>query len=126
MRALIRGSLALAALVALAACGGGQSEPVVTEIGVHRVGFVVPEGFVHYDHGREHRLERTEGDLVLSNYGWRDRFVANGDDVEFVTADDFLDDGKPQPGSFAFGRIVGVKDLIQLITRYAGAGVADG
>jgi hypothetical protein len=69
VRALIRGSLALAAFVALAACGGGQSDPVVADIGVHRVGFVVPDGFVHYDHGREHRLERTEGDLVLTDLG---------------------------------------------------------
>ena len=24
---------------------------------------------MHYDHGREHRLERTEGDLVLTDLG---------------------------------------------------------
>jgi hypothetical protein len=69
VRALIRGSLAPAAFVALAACGGGQSEPVVADIGIHRVRFVVPDGFAHYDHGREHRLERTEGDLVLTELG---------------------------------------------------------
>ncbi len=69
MRALISAPVTLAILAMLAGCGGRAPDPVVVEIGVHRVTFVVPDGFVHYDHGREHRLERTEGDLVLTDLG---------------------------------------------------------
>ena len=46
-----------------------RSQPVTVDVGIHRVSFIVPEGFTHYDHGREQRLERTEGDLVLTDLG---------------------------------------------------------
>ena len=39
------------------------------DIGVHRVSLIVPDGWQHYDHGREHRLETGEGDLVLTDLG---------------------------------------------------------
>ena len=50
------------------ACGESP-EPVTVDIGVHRVSFIIPEGWQHYDHGREHRLETGEGDLVLTDLG---------------------------------------------------------
>jgi hypothetical protein len=53
----------------LVGCGPAVPPPVTVQVGVHRVSFAVPDGFVHYDHGREQRLERTEGDLVITDLG---------------------------------------------------------
>ena len=50
------------------ACGGAP-EPMIVDIGVHRVSLVVPDGWQHYDHGLEHRLENPDGDLVLTDLG---------------------------------------------------------
>jgi hypothetical protein len=63
-----------AAVVVIAAAGlalacGGPPESVVVDIGVHRVSFIIPEGWQHYHHGREHRLETGDGDLVLTDLG---------------------------------------------------------
>lgn len=60
--------LPLLTIVALA-CGGGAPDPVVATIGVHNVSFVVPEGWQHYDHGREQRLETGDGDIILTDLG---------------------------------------------------------
>ena len=59
-------ALILAALVV--SCGEAP-EPVTVDIGVHWVSFVVPDGWHHYDHGREQRLETSDGDIVLSDLG---------------------------------------------------------
>jgi len=48
---------------------GGAPDPVTVDIGAHRVSFVVPEGWQHYDHGREQRLETSDGDIVLTDLG---------------------------------------------------------
>ena len=70
MRALTA-SLPSALLGALlAGCAADAPPPPTTvQVGVHRVSFAVPEGFVHYDHGREQRFERTEGDVVITDLG---------------------------------------------------------
>ena len=47
----------------------GSLDPVTVDIGVHRVSFVIPEGWQHYDHGREQRLETSDGDIVLTDLG---------------------------------------------------------
>lgn len=66
----MRATAGAVAVVGLAlACGVPPPEPVTVEIGVHRVSFIVPEGWQHYDHGREHRLETSAGDLVLTDLG---------------------------------------------------------
>jgi len=59
--------LVLAGLIA--GCGTHKPEPVVVDIGVHRVSFTVPDGWQHYDHGREHRLETSDGDIILADLG---------------------------------------------------------
>ena len=51
------------------ACGGAPEQAATVDIGVHRVSLIVPDGWQHYDHGREHRLETGEGDLVLTDLG---------------------------------------------------------
>lgn len=48
---------------------GGAPDPVTVDVGVHRVSFTVPEGWQHYDHGREQRLETSDGDIVLTDLG---------------------------------------------------------
>lgn len=53
----------------LAGCGVSEPTPTTVQVGVHRVSFAAPESFVHYDHGREQRFERTEGDLVITDLG---------------------------------------------------------
>jgi hypothetical protein len=68
MRAL-GGALASVLGTLLAGCAADAPPPTTVQVGVHRVSFAVPEGFVHYDHGREQRLERTEGDLVITDLG---------------------------------------------------------
>ncbi len=60
------GAVVVAGLIL--ACGRAP-EPVTFDIGVHRVSLVVPDGWQHYDHGREHRLETGEGGLVLADLG---------------------------------------------------------
>jgi hypothetical protein len=47
----------------------GAPVPVTVDVGVHRVSFIVPEGWQHYDHGREQRLETSDGDIVLTDLG---------------------------------------------------------
>lgn len=69
MRALsARRSIGLAAVL-IAGCGAAGPPSVTVQVGAHRVSFVVPAGFVHYDHGREQRLECTDGDLVITDLG---------------------------------------------------------
>jgi hypothetical protein len=69
MRALIARALVVLLGAVLAGCGADEPQPVTAQVGLHQVSFAVPEGFAHYDHGREHRLERTEGDLVITDLG---------------------------------------------------------
>lgn len=64
----VRGFLVLVAGLACG-CGGGASDPAVVRVGVHEVSFSVPDGWQHYDHGREQRLESSEGDIVITDLG---------------------------------------------------------
>ncbi len=50
------------------ACGGAP-DPVTVDAGVHRISFVVPDGWQHFDHGREQRLETSDGKVVLTDLG---------------------------------------------------------
>jgi hypothetical protein len=59
---------ALLAMGMVASCAGSL-DPVTVDIGVHRVSFVIPEGWQRYDHGREQRLETSDGDIVLTDLG---------------------------------------------------------
>lgn len=62
--------IAAVVLVGLVAgCGAQGPIPAVVDVGVHRVSFVIPSGWQHYDHGREHRLETSDGDIVLADFG---------------------------------------------------------
>ena len=48
---------------------GGPPDPVTVEVGVHRISIVIPDGWHRYDHGREQRLETSDGDIVLTDLG---------------------------------------------------------
>ncbi len=66
----LRAGAAAALLAGMAIGCGGASDPVVTvDVGVHRVSFIVPDGWQHYDHGREQRLETNDGDIVVTDLG---------------------------------------------------------
>jgi hypothetical protein len=69
MSALIRIAALLVPLVLVSGCARGTTGPVVVRVGVHSVSFDVPRGWQHYDHGREQRLESTDGDIVISDLG---------------------------------------------------------
>ena len=61
---------AVSALLAGLVIGCGSAPDRVTvDVGVHRVSFIVPDGWQHYDHGREQRLETSNGDIVLTDLG---------------------------------------------------------
>jgi len=61
--------VAAVVVVGMVVACGGAPEPMTVDIGAHRVSLIVPDGWQHYDHGREHRLETGEGDLVLTDLG---------------------------------------------------------
>jgi len=65
----LRAGVGAVATAGLALACGGPPESVAVDIGVHRVSLTIPDGWQHYDHGREHRLETGEGDLVLTDLG---------------------------------------------------------
>lgn len=61
----------LASVFALAGCGTEPppSEPIEVTIGPHRVAFRVPDGWLHFDHGREQLFERDLQDLSIADLG---------------------------------------------------------
>ena len=46
-----------------------KAPPTEVQVGAHRVRFVVPEGWLHVDHGREQILEREIAHITLSDLG---------------------------------------------------------
>ena len=85
------------------ACGGAP-EPVTVEIGVHRVSLIVPDGWQHYDHGREHRLETGEGDLVLTDLG---PVAADGYRKVILEARDLTRKGQREEAKQLLNRLAG-------------------
>jgi hypothetical protein len=75
MRALTaRAFIAVAVLLAGASCDRDpapepEPEPVRVSIGAHDVAFRVPEGWLHLDHGLEHRFQREIAQISLADYG---------------------------------------------------------
>jgi hypothetical protein len=65
-RALV---VALAGLALACSERASEPEPVIVKAGVHRVSLIVPDGWHHYDHGREHRFESSACDIVLEDAG---------------------------------------------------------
>jgi hypothetical protein len=63
--------ISLLPLLLLLACEREAPEPATREVdvGVHRVRFVVPVGWLHVDHGREQRLQRGSAQVVLADLG---------------------------------------------------------
>ena len=100
MRAAV---FAIAAAGLVLACSAPQ-EPVVVDIGVHRVSFIIPEGWQHYDHGREHRLETGEGDLVLTDLG---PVAADGYRTVVLEARDLTRRGQPEEAAELLNGLTG-------------------
>lgn len=73
--AAIGWALALVLSLAVApGCAGRTPAPLETDVGRHRVRVVLPRGWEHLDHGRQHLFRFGEWQLSLT-----DRGAANGD-----------------------------------------------
>ena len=63
----------LGGCVLLVACASSEPPPppALTEVdvGVHRLAFAVPDGWLHFDHGREQRFEREILRLSIEDLG---------------------------------------------------------
>lgn len=81
MRTLTSGQslLLLGSLLFAGACSTSPTEPesLALNIGVHRVQLIVPPGWQHIDHGREHRFEHGQSRVSLADMGpaTRDAFL---------------------------------------------------
>ena len=58
-------------LAVAVACACAPEPPIPTEVeaGVHRIAFRVPEGWLHFDHGREQRFERDLLQISIADLG---------------------------------------------------------
>jgi hypothetical protein len=71
MRALKRSgaTAVLVGVLALACSPPPEPPPIRLTVGVHDVAFQVPEGWLHLDHGREHRFHRDSEQISLADVG---------------------------------------------------------
>ena len=64
---------ALLALALVTGCGEEAPPdaplPVRRDVGIHRVEFVVPEGWSHFDHGSEQRFHKGSAQIALKDMG---------------------------------------------------------
>ena len=57
------------AVVLAVACAPPPPDPVAVTVGVHEVELLVPDGWQHYDHGREQRFEKGFPQFTLADMG---------------------------------------------------------
>jgi len=100
----LRAGVGAAVVAGLVLACGGAPEPVTVDIGVHRVSLVVPGGWQHYDHGREHRLETGEGDLILTDLG---PVAADGYRTVILEALDLTRKGQREEAKQLLNRLTG-------------------